>query len=224
MPYEEGIRNNGKNEYLYKSTKHIGILNYYMQDAPELAEQISKIKEPEHDVLIRIAEKYHIAVCDGKKCIIYEKKLPAFKVNMEVLAGTNLIQNEFTGGIVKSFFTYGALAHIWLPRLSERVYFKTGFETFAVGKENLMFIPFQFEYLFPRGIIRPKIALGYFLTIYSYQLFPLATGSVGANIKLSDKLSLSLNSDYIFNPDINIIFMPGNYFSTSLTAGLNICF
>ena len=223
LPYTKEVRNNGKIDYTYESKQHIGILNYYMNDAPELFEQISKIKEPEHDVLIRIAEKYHNAVCDGRKCIIYEKKLPAFKVNVEFLAGTNLIQNEFTGGVLKRFFTYGALAHIWLPRLSERVYFKTGFETFAFGNENLIFFPFQFEYIFPTGIIRPKIALGYFLTVYSYQLTTCSTGSIGANIKLGKNICLSLNTDCIFTPN-NIFFIPDKYFSTSLTAGLNFSF
>lgn len=33
IPYEEGIRYKDDVPYFYKSTKHIGLLNYYMQDA-----------------------------------------------------------------------------------------------------------------------------------------------------------------------------------------------
>ena len=35
IPYEEGIKYVDDKQVFYESTRHIGLLNFYMQDAPE---------------------------------------------------------------------------------------------------------------------------------------------------------------------------------------------
>lgn len=44
IPYEEGIKYIDNKEVFYESTKHIGFLTYYMQDAPELQSRIHSVK------------------------------------------------------------------------------------------------------------------------------------------------------------------------------------
>jgi len=76
MPYEEEIRSFGDKRYFYESKKHVGILGYFMQDAPSLRGRINKMKKPEHKNLVKLAEDYHNIVCKDEKCVIYEKKVP----------------------------------------------------------------------------------------------------------------------------------------------------
>ena len=74
IPCEEGLRNVDGKSVMYKSAKHYGILNYYMQDAPEVRSRIENIKEPERQNLIKLTEDYHKAIGEGDRYIIYEKK------------------------------------------------------------------------------------------------------------------------------------------------------
>jgi len=62
IPYEEGIKYVDNKQVFYESTKHIGFLKYYMQDAPELQTRIQSVKKPDHQNLIKLAEDYHNAV------------------------------------------------------------------------------------------------------------------------------------------------------------------
>jgi len=220
LPYEEKIIRKDDNEYLDKSTKHIGILSYYMQDAQDLIPLIQKIKEPEHKNLIQLAERYHNEVCDGEKCIIYEKKLPPFKVNFEILGGVTHVNDKITDGtlIPNYMFTGGVLAHLWLPRVSENLYFKTGL--IYVNNENispkteLYKIPLQFEYLYPRGVIRPRASIGFDFLI----LEPAC--SVGVNIKINKHLYLSVNYDLNFYSEDSKLNFPNRFLSQSLYTGL----
>ncbi|WP_016775860.1 hypothetical protein [Anaerophaga thermohalophila] len=65
IPYEEGIKYIDDKQVFYESKKHIGLLNYFMQDAPEFQSRIQSLKKPEHQTLIKLAEDYHNAVCEG---------------------------------------------------------------------------------------------------------------------------------------------------------------
>jgi hypothetical protein len=76
LPYEKGIKYINNKQVFYETKTHIGILNYYMRDAPEVQSRITSIKEPDHRNLIKLAENYHKAICKGEQCIIYEKKQP----------------------------------------------------------------------------------------------------------------------------------------------------
>jgi hypothetical protein len=220
LTYEEGIRRKNDKEYFYKSTKHIGILSYYMQDAPDLIALIQKMPEPEHKNLIQLAEKYHNEVCDGERCIIYEKKLPPIKVNFEVLGGATHINSEITAGtfIPNYVLTGGVLAHIWLPRKSENLYLKTGLiflnSENASSKIDIYKIPLQLEYLYPKGNIRPRASIGFDFLI----LEPAC--SVGVNIKITKHLYLSVNYDMNFYSKYSKLNLPDSFLSHSLYAGL----
>ncbi len=66
IPYEAGTKFVGYKEVFYESKKHIGLLNYYMKDAPEFHSRIQSMKKPKHQNLIKLAEDYHNVVCEDE--------------------------------------------------------------------------------------------------------------------------------------------------------------
>jgi len=228
-----------------KTNKYVGLLSYYLNDAPGLIPEINRIKAPDHQNLIELATNYHKAVCDGDKCIIYEKKLPAFKINLEIAGG--VVKGLYDGNDTQTTkFQGGLLAYVWIPGISENLYIRVGFmyttcqyivydyqgllHTFHNADGSVYKIPLHLEYIFPRGIIRPKISAGLDIyaannkSNYTYKAYgPLQSGDgikglsimelpqimVGVNIKLTKTLFLSVNYE--------IINYPG------LTTGLYIC-
>lgn len=217
LPYKEEKKYVDGKEYFYQSSGHIGILSYYMKDAPNFKSRIKRIKEPEHNNLIKLAEDYHNTVCKDEKCLIYEKKQPKFQIDMEVLGG------------IKSYPTFdntfypdaGIIGHIWLPRANEKVYFKTGLLLSRVEIENKSRfsykIPVHFEYLYPQGFIRPRVSYG--LNIYTLG-FMLASLDVGVNMKLNEALFVSLTSEFEFTS--RILLIPEEFASYSLKIGVFI--
>jgi hypothetical protein len=222
MQYEEGIKYIDDKQVFYESTKHIGILSYYMQDAPNMQSEINAIKKPDHQNLIKLAKDYHNAVCDGEKCIIYEKSAPLIKILPELVVG--VIKYSNVEDLNDKFYVHaGIIGHIWMPRTSEKMYFRTGVLLsqlyFNGEKENFYKIPCQFEYIYPKGIIRPRIAYGLNYYIPKYQTVSF---DIGANIKLSETFFLSATSDIEFNPLIMIV--PISMLSYTFKLGLFLSF
>lgn len=159
LPYQEVLEENNEDGKLYykKKTKYIGLLHYYLRDAPKLQSKIDGLRTLYHDNLISIAEDYHKAVCDGEKCIIYEKKLPKFKADLEIVGGytTGLYgyREPKTNKIIA-----GVLTNLSIPYLSEKIYIKTGLllSTYKYildyqfnQVDKLIFkIPIQAEYIY----------------------------------------------------------------------------
>ena len=218
IPYEEGTKYVGEKQVFYESKKHIGILTYYMQDAPELKSEIQSLKKPKHQNLIKIAEDYHNAVCDGEKCIIYEKSAPLIKIQPELVLGViNYSNVENLKDI--SYMHGGLIVHIWMPGTNEKMYFRTGVTfsqlDFDGQKKNYYKIPCQFEYIYPKGIVRPRIAYGLNFYIPSYQTVSV---DMGANIKLSETFFLGATSDIEFNS--TLLMVPNSLLSYTLKLGL----
>lgn len=221
MTYIEEIRKVDDKRVLYKSKQHIGLLNYYMQDAPEFQSRIQSLKKPDHQNLIKLAEDYHNAVCDGEQCIIYEKNTPFIKIFPELVSG--VINYSNIEDLDDKFYMHtGIIAHVWMPRTSEKMYFRTGvlFSQLDLNgeKSNYYKIPFQFEYIYPKGLLRPRVAYG--LNIYMPSGYQSVSFDVGANLKLSKMLSLSATSDIEFNPAM--LILPKSMLSYSLKLGLFI--
>lgn len=218
IPYEEGIKFVNDRAVSYRSTKHIGFLQYYMQDAPELQSRIQSVKKPEHRTLVKLAENYHNTVCEGEQCIIYEKKVPLIKIFPELTSGVINFSN--VADLHDKFYMHtGIIGHIWMPRTSENLYFRTGVLfsqlEFEGKKTNFYKIPVQLEYIYPKGIFRPRVAYG--LNIYS-PIHESVSFNLGGNIKLSESFFLSATSDIEFNP--TILILPKNLLSYSLQVGL----
>lgn len=229
LPYEEFIRRKDDFNYLYKSRTHVGILNYYLQDAPSLKSDIEKIKKPGHNSLIRVAKEYQDVVCKDEKCIIFEKQLPPVKFSFEPFLGT--LQYVKIPGFVTEF---GFMAYLWLPRLNEKIFFKTGLVNHKINYNfntmNVIKIPLQLMYIYRAVNMQPRVSAGINLLrikendsgiIYD-QTFNL---NVGFNYKLLKGLSIStcINTDFI--PIRRAVFFKDVKFSLisySFTAGLFI--
>ncbi len=96
-----------------------------MQDAPNFQPRIQSLKKPEHQNLIKLAEDYHNAVCEGEKCIIYEKSAPLLKILPELVAG--VIKYSNVEDLNDKFYMHaGIIGHIWMTRTSEKMNFRTG--------------------------------------------------------------------------------------------------
>ena len=221
IPYKDGIKERDGKEYLYFSTRHMGLLTYYMQDAKGLEKDILKMKKPEHDNLISLAKEYHLAVCNDDKCIIYEKKLPLFKVGFEMEGRQIYINDDFLGKY--NFSQVGVMAHVWMPLVNENLFLKVGI-FYPISKYVVQFnqridisnpeLPFQIEYVYPHGIIRPKFAIGTNIPFMTLDLSP------GMDVRLVKWLFLTVN--------YNAGLLPGTYgapfqlkvFSQSISTGL----
>lgn len=193
LPYDEGETFVGNKRAFYKTTKHIGLLNYYMGDAPELQTKIYEFGEPTHQNLIKLAEEYHNIVCDGDRCIIYEKKEPAIKVNFELVSGIinfeNIVDLED-----RNYWQNGLLAHFWLPRSNEKMYFKTGLLYSRPVQHNAykthIKIPLHFGYMAPSTYrVRPSASIGILSPSYS----------AGVSVKISKHLLIGVQGWANFN-------------------------
>jgi hypothetical protein len=223
LPYEEVIKYKDGTPYLYESTRHMGVLNAFTQDAPGFQTRIEQIKKPEHRNLIKLAEDYHNKVCQGEKCIIYEKDIPLFKVNAEISAG--IAKYYYTTLDNKNHAQAGILVYVWMPRINENMFLRTGALYSSIrfnGKKYLLIkIPLQIEYVYPKGIIRPKAAFGVNLYKPIWQTLAI-TG--GLDIKVYKALYVSLNCDFDFVPDENFGLLPRDFFSYSILPGLYLKF
>jgi hypothetical protein len=219
IPYEEGVRYKDDVAYQYESKKHIGILNIYMKDAPGFQSRIADIKKPQHDNLIKLAEDYHNKVCEGDKCIIFEKKLPAFKVDFEITGG--IIEYSNPNIEKRKYFQSGVLAYIWMPRTNENLFFRTGvlYVKIKLDGENRVFykVPLQLEYVYPTGKIKPKAAIGINI---NNPLFHSISFAGGVNMKLIGAIKFSLNCDFEFLPQQYVGYIPGKFLSYSILAGI----
>jgi len=223
LPFEEGTKYvdnvakaDAKKRVFFKSTKHIGLLKLYMQDAPKLKFQIENLKKPEHQNLVKLAEDYHKTI--GEKCIVYDKKLPVISIHPEIVGGIiNFSDVENLND--KSYFHSGIIGHIWLPRANERFYIRTGILISKLELEgemkNIYKIPLQVEYISPKGSFRPRIAYG---INYYYKQYETVSLTLGTNVKLSETLFLSATSDIEFNP--SLVILPKDFLSYSLKLGL----
>lgn len=192
LPYEDVMKKDSFGDLIpIKNNKYVGILNYYLKDAPGIQPKIENIKLLERNNLIMLAEYYHNAVCDGEKCIVYEKKIPTFKLNLELAGGVFLgalrrfnSQNFWVAygerGYSKNSNMSGEIiARIFMPNISENVYLRTGicyselngYDNFYLWnfKSATLYFPFQFEYVYSIGFLQPKLAIGidYFTSRYS---------------------------------------------------------
>jgi hypothetical protein len=214
LPYKEEIIEKDDIKYFSTSTKHIGLLSYYLQDVPDIKAEIDNLKQPDHTNLIALAKSYHNVVCDGDKCIIYEKKLPAFKINPEIVVGVN---NFYQSGY-KSNLQFGLLGHIWSPRITENFYLKTGLFYLPVLNNGnwygyLIKLPVHFEYIYPKGKIRPMASVGF--NFYTNELnsneenvpysdFSTTAFSGGVEVQLQKSLYLTTIFDFDFYHNDNI--------------------
>jgi hypothetical protein len=203
-----------KRDYAYSTTKHIGILQYFMQDAGKLNNRIAAIKEPTRRNMLKLAESYHNIVCDSVSCIIYEKKLPRVRFNPQLVFGATYYSFDKISNENVFLPTYGLLCHISLPYINNRMYIKTGILSHSNKNKHSLWVPFHVEYLYPTGVVRPRISAGFG--------FPKFDPTISGGLWFMVHKNISITADY----DLSIIniLKPANtkYLSHILYAGIRV--
>ena len=127
------VKNNGE-VYLVENNKYLGILNYAFGDCKSLSRDEIYDTELSHKSLIKITKQYHDYVCEGERCIIYEKEVPVLQVALMPIigysvSGLKLNSPDFSGlNLDKSFSPYLGLGLDWkLPRINEKFSLLTQF-------------------------------------------------------------------------------------------------
>lgn len=218
LPYEEGVRYLDNKKVYYETTRHMGLLSLYMQDAPMIQAQIRSIRKPDHQNLIKLAEDYHNLVCKDEECIIYEKNAPLIQILPEILGGITRYSNVDDLND-KHYSQFGVIGHIRMPRTSEKLYFRTGLLfmrlNFDGDEKNIIKIPVQIEYIYPKGLFRPRLAYGFNFYTTDYRSVSI---NLGSNIKLTENLFISATSDIEFGSFA--LLLPKDYLSYSLKLGV----
>lgn len=225
LPYEETLiysKDIDKPNYsVYKSKNHIGILNIYMQDAPGFQTRIAKMEKPNRENLIKLSKDYHNIVCKDNACIIYEKKLPALIVELDIIGGLTYYRDPDILN-KKSTFQPGILFRLGMPLTNEKLFIKSGLLFSNIesdfGKQKFYKIPLQLEYLYPIGIVRPKI--GYGIDILNTSIDQTVSLITGLNIKLFKSIHIELNYEVNFIP--KYFLLPTRLFSQTISTGLLI--
>jgi hypothetical protein len=218
---EELVFVNGT-QYTRKNNRTELILKTYLSDCPELFPEIVDVNL-DHKTLMKLAKDYQNITCKDQECIIYEKKLPtAFYIGP--IIGLCKYDNH------SSSIIYGGYIHIWLPKVNEKFYLETGLvygrPNFDSKLESLIRIPLVFEYVYPKGAIRPTIGLGYNFCIAKYdgntnydRLIPI---NIGILYNVSSRVVISAIFNSEFTPLINLSAERDNlkYISSSLIFGV----
>ncbi len=222
LPYKQVLDYTESRLLVNQSKKYIGILMYYMQDAPRFRDRITKMQQPNHETLIELAKDYHNAVCKDESCIIYKRKIPVVSVNLELVGGfTNYYNLDYI--IDKNYPTVGVLAHFWLPRTNEKLYFRTGVVYSRVRIDNnvgsVYKIPLQVEYVYPKGRIKPRFAYG--INVYGSIATDVGV-MAGLTTTLTKKININFNYDANFTPNEYLFVIPANFFAYTFSVGLSM--
>lgn len=177
----------GKGYVLKKNYEYIGCLKVVMSDCMEIQKDIEKVSMGQKS-LIEITKEYHDYVCDGEKCIVYEKTLPLMKVRFAPVMGVNVSELCFDQKQFSNFDfgqtvipSVGLLLNMSLPRLNEKLSIefesnlgKSKYVGNYISEElkitnyfeayvNLLALnsSASLKYTFPRGKVKPTLAVGF---------------------------------------------------------------
>ncbi len=228
IPYEEGIRYEDNLPYFYESKSYLGVLQYYMNDAPNFQKRIQMVEKPDHQSLIKLAEDYQNKVCKDEKCIIYERETPLIKIFLEPYFGIIKYVGED-----KFMSEFGGLVYFWAPRSNEKLYFKTGIVynkfTYEDGKTDIYKIPLQIQYLYPSKKLKPQFSFGFNFYAIKMDRYKNMTHSLCLNAGLHYEISKNIDLSAGFNSDYtSIIYIINNQnlkfglISYSISLGLFI--
>ncbi|MBS2098283.1 hypothetical protein [Carboxylicivirga linearis] len=187
---EVNIKRNGTS-YIYDDQRYRGMLTYIFQDCPELKSDINKTNLS-HKSLINITKKYHDYKCDDEVCIIYEKELPVFTIEVEPSIGYSLASLTFNDGYYFNEMDFtashsaqlGVTLNMKLPKLNEKMslafsgllnkdyFYATSSDEYwnnrvvnnyyHVHTFNLL-TGMELRYTYPKGNVRPEIFAGGFI-------------------------------------------------------------
>jgi len=223
LPNEEDLKYRDSTGDHVQKTRHLGILNLYMKDDPDIVKTLQSFKKPTHSNLVIIGKTYHENVCSEYDCVVYAKDIRAtsepafFKGEIDVLGGISIFNPEQTlSDATGTGPTVGFKTNISIPRVSENFYFmmtllicyvpNTGNSTRTNG------IGFQYwthiGYKAPKTLkLRPSVSVGLISPSYSAGLsYNLNERSRSHWQKLILKWQTSLGGDS--DLDKILVFIP----------------
>ena len=212
------------------------VLKFYLPDCPELSSEIDEMYGTNHKQLIQLVHKYHDIKCPDDMCIIYQKKMPKFRIDIQPVIGyTNFntigVLFQVDSKTTDYFMQYGVLSYIWLPLENERLFLKTGFILNRIKGysqdhymvENGVKVPLQLHYQFLKTNVTPVISAG--VNIYSTPYMPFYVFpdfNLGVNAKITDKLYATLSFDFDYYSQLFIIPKDSRIVSHSVNLGIAI--
>ena len=109
----------------------------------------------------------------------------------------------------------GLLAHIKMSRVSEKLFFRSGFLfstiEYPFKERATLKFPIQIGYLYPKGMIRPHLAYG--MSIYS-PFSASASLSLGAVFfPINEKMGINFTYDIDFNANGSFPLIPDDKLS-----------
>lgn len=227
IPYEDKEQVIDEKMVFINPTKHIGVLNYYYHDAPELQTRIFRMGEPDHENMIKLAVDYNNLVSKDGNIVIYQKKIPIFSLAIEPFGGLINYNSKYLN--YGKGFEYGVDLHLWMPRSNKNLYFKTGLHYASTDSGQLFKMPLKLQYLYPSEHFRPRASIGvnvYFGEDANFDAVGyLPELSIGFIYKIYKKIYLSSNLNLEYTP---IIIKPGDggsflgIVSRSFTIGIYI--
>lgn len=190
------------------------VLKFYLNDCPEIFIDVDQLSNTQHKTLIQLIKKYHDISCPNDVCLIYQKKMPKFRVDIQPLVGYSNIN---TNGSIQLFtfdryfekysFQYGLLSNFWLPLRNERLFFKTGIIVSRVKGydwwngyskptvQHLIKMPLHLQYQFSKNNIVPFVSGGANICLGTTTILVIPGMSFGINAKISNKMYASLSTD-----------------------------
>jgi hypothetical protein len=104
-------------EYQKESKEYIGTLKYIFQNSPSVSKKADRVSLNSKS-LIDITREYHENICSNEECIIYEKKIPKLRPQLEIglLIGLNVYNENIINREVK-YLEHGNLKTEYTPSL-----------------------------------------------------------------------------------------------------------
>ncbi len=234
LSYTRGVTNKDGKQVYIESKSHIAILNFYMQDAPQLRSEIYNLGQPDRHNLIKLAEDYQNIVNKDESPVFYEKRLPLAKLSVEPFWGYIKYRNH-----EKAVSEMGGNIYIRASGTNDRLYFKSGLNYHRLSEEDVPYrifkIPVQLQYIYPAYRLKPKAGLGFNIILirgidhaYNNMAHTLSFNA-GFNYSISNTISFStsFSSDFtpLLTPQSDFFITKGyklGVISSSLDVGLYI--
>lgn len=173
-------------QYLLQKKEYIGLLKYALADCPQLFGTIENSTLGTRS-LVNITKKYHNYVCDGEKCIIYEKQLPGIKLRFAPYLSMNSTSFNFINSKdylkelkyqTTSYPSIGIRMNSTMPLVNEKISFQASVEFAKNNINGNGYYPSKntlnelhlhntfltgkggFKYTYPTGKFRPTMMIG----------------------------------------------------------------
>ncbi len=188
---EESIIEKDGVSYAWESHSYIATLKTTFGDCWDIQPELDHAQLT-HKSLINLTSEYHDYVCDGEKCIIYQKEIPLLKVNFGVTAGFSSSGLNFVRHTNYQEYDFrrswdpvlGLQLNLNSPRISERIavilrtewtksyffgYLEDPYSPTIIYHNDVHIrlssarLAIGMNYTFPRGTFRPTVGGGYLI-------------------------------------------------------------